>query len=156
MSLRRQSGVTLLETLVAAALLIVAAGGVLYVLAAFGKHVAQQGGPARMAALVVAQQTLRVAQDAWKYGSPGAAPSGSQSITLPLNASGTAPATLTTTVSGSGTSAQVTVTVRYTPEPGRSGDSGIVSVSGEVVQKAPLPGSQVSKPGLIPLPSGAP
>jgi hypothetical protein len=31
-----------------------------------------------------------------------------------------------------------------------------VSVSGEVDVKAPLPGSQVVRPGLIPLPSGAP
>lgn len=152
----RQSGFSLLETLVAAALLAVATVGVLYTVAVLGKHVAQQGGPARMAALVVAQQTLRVAQDAWKYGSPGSAPSGSQSITLPMNDAASAPAMLTTTVSGSASLAQVTVTVQYTPEPGRTGDSGIVSVSGEVIQKAPLPGSQLSKPGLIPLPSGAP
>jgi hypothetical protein len=109
-----------------------------------------------MAAVATAQQSLRVAQNAWKYGSPGSAPSGSRQITLALNATANEPATLTTSIGGSTSPAQITVTVRYTPEPGRAGDSGIVSVSGEVDVKAPLPGSQVVRPGLIPLPSGAP
>jgi type II secretory pathway pseudopilin PulG len=151
-----QSGITLLETVVAAGMLAVAIAGVLFALTGFSKFAAQQGGVARMAALTVAQQTLRVAQDAWKYGSPGAAPSGSQTILLPLSMSTTAPATLTATVSANGSSAQVTVTVQYTPEPNRTGDTGIVSVSGDLVQKAPLPGSQISRTGLIPMPSGAP
>ncbi|HKU67105.1 MAG TPA: hypothetical protein VJP85_04940 [Candidatus Baltobacteraceae bacterium] len=156
MSSRFQSGVTLVETAVAAAIVAIALGTALWAVVAFARHVAQQGGPARTAALVVAQQTLRVAQDAWKYGSPGSAPSGSQSITLPRSAATTAPATLTTTVSASTSPALVTVTVRYTPEPGRAGDPGVVSVSGELDAKAPLPGSQVNRPGLVPLPSGAP
>lgn len=109
-----------------------------------------------MAALTIAQQELRIAQNAWKYGSPGTAPSGTQTIVLPVSASTTAPATITTTLSASGTSAQLTVTVQYTPEPDRSGDTGVVSVTGEVAEKAPLPGSQVDRPGLIPMPSGAP
>lgn len=146
----------LLEAAIAAALIGIAVGGALFAITAFGKHIAQQGGPARMAALVEAQQTLRIAQDAWKYGSPGDAPSGSQTIQLPIGEAMTAPATLTTTVSGSGISAQITVTVTYTPEPGRTGDTGIVNLSGEVTEKAPLPGSQITRPGLIPLPSGAP
>ncbi|HEY9180048.1 MAG TPA: prepilin-type N-terminal cleavage/methylation domain-containing protein [Candidatus Baltobacteraceae bacterium] len=156
MNLRRQSGITLLETTIAAALLAIAAGGALFALSSFGAHIAQQGGPARMAALVAAQQTLRIAQDAWKYGSPGSAPSGSQTIALPLSTQTTAPALLTTTVSAGATSAQITVTVQYTPEPGRSGDPGVVMLSANVSEKAPLPGSQVTKPGLVPLPSGAP
>lgn len=147
MNLRAQTGVTLLETAVAAALTALAAGAALSIVAAFGKYTAQQGGPARTAALLIAQQTLRVAQDAWKYGSPGSAPAGTQSIALP--------GTVTTTTSIAGASAQVTVTVKYTPEPGRN-DPGAVSVSGSVVQEAPLPGSQIARPGLIPLPSGAP
>jgi type II secretory pathway pseudopilin PulG len=151
-----QSGITLLETAVAAGILAVAIAGVLFALTAFSKFIAQQAGVARMAALTLAQQTLRVAQNAWKYGSPGTAPSGSQAAVLPLSLSTTAPATLTSSVTMSGTSAQMTVTVRYTPEPNRPGDSGVVSVTGDLVQKAPLPGSQVSRPGLIPMPSGAP
>jgi len=147
---------TLLETAVAAAILAIAVTAALYAVAAFGKFTAQQGSPARMAALAAAQQALRIAQNAWKYGAPGAAPSGAQSITLPLSTNTTAPATLTTTLSASGASAQLTVTVHYTPEPGRAGDPGVVSVSGEVAEKAPLPGSQVQRPGLVPMPSGAP
>lgn len=155
MRLEGESGLTLVETVVAAAIVAVAAGGALYAIASFGKFARQQGGPARMAALAVAQQTLRIAQNAWKYGSPGDAPSGVQTIALPLNRATTAPASVTTSVVSDGTSAQIAVTVRYTPEPGRS-DSGLISVSGELSVKAPLPGSQVARPGLVPLPSGAP
>lgn len=150
-----QYGVTLVETVVAAAIVVIAAGGALYAIASFGKFTRYQDSPARAAALVTARQTLRIAQDAWKYGSPGSAPSGSQSIALPLNSATTAPASVTTSIAASGTSAQITVTVRYTPEPGRN-DTGVLSVSGEAAVKAPLPGSRVDRPGLVPLPSGAP
>lgn len=142
MNLRSQSGITLVETIVTAGITALSLGAALYAITMFGKHVAQQGGPARMTAIVTAEQTLRVAQDAWKYGSPGIAPAGTQG-------------NLTTTISSSTGPAQITVTVRYTPEPGR-GDPGIASISGEVAAKAPLPGSRVDRPGLIPLPSGAP
>jgi len=147
--------VRLLEAAVAAAIVATAIGGVLFAVIAVGKYSAQQAGPARTAALLLAQQTLRVAIDAWKYGSPGNAPAGTQTVQLPSGASGSTAASLATDVSGNGTSERVTVTVRYTPEPGR-GDPGIVSISGDVVVKAPLPGLQVSRPGLVPLPSGAP
>lgn len=155
MKLRQQSGITLVETAVVAGIIAVAVGGALYAIAAFGKHVAQQGGAARIAALSVARQTLHVAQNAWKYGSPGSAPSGAQSIMLPVSSAQSAPATVTTTLSASAATARITVTVRYTPEPGRS-DPGVVRISGEAAVKAPLPGSLVDRPGLIPLPSGAP
>lgn len=148
MSLRVQSGVTLLEAAVCAGIVAIAAGTALFAVASFGRHLAQPGGAARMAALLAAQQTLRVAQDAWKYGSPGGAPSGSQIIALP--------ATVTTAVDASTSPARITVTVHYTPEPGRNGDSGVVELTGELSAKAPLPGSRVQRPGLIPLPAGAP
>ncbi len=155
MRLRSQSGITLVETAVAAGLVAIAAGTVLYGIAMFGRFAGQQGGAARMAALLTAEQTLRIAQDAWKYGTPGDAPNGSQTISLPLSASTTQPALMTTTLSPSGASAQITVSIRYTPEPGR-GDPGVVSVSGNVYAKAPLPGSQIDRPGLVAMPSGAP
>ena len=138
----------LLEALVAVAIAALAAGASLWALAGFGKHLAQPGGAARSAALALAQQTLRVAQDAWKYGSPGSAPAGTQAVALP--------GTITTAISSASAPAQILVTVRYTPQPGRSGDTGVVSVSGAVDVKAPLPGSSVYRPGLVPLPSGAP
>lgn len=152
---RAQSGITLIETALAAAIIVVAVGGALFAIASFGKHLREQGGPEHVAALIAAQQTLRIAQDAWKYGSPGSAPAGSQSVSLPLNKATAQPATITTTIVPNGASAQITVTVQYTPEPGRH-DSGIVTVRGQLVAKAPLPGSQIDRPGLVPLPSGAP
>lgn len=148
MKLRSQSGITLVEAAVAAGIVTIAAGTALFAVAMFGRHIAQQGGTARMAALLLAQQTLRVAQDAWKYGSAGSAPTGTQSISLP--------GTVTTRLAAGTTPAQITVTVRYTPEPGRNGDSGVVQVTGELDVKAPLPGSRVERPGLIPLPGSAP
>lgn len=150
----RQSGITLVETAVAAGITAVAIAGVLFAMTAFGKYVRRQGGPARTAALIAAQQTLRVAQDAWKYGSPGSAPAGSQTLALPYNDATSAPATITASIAGS-SPAQITVTVRYTPEPGRD-DPGIVVMSGQLTVKAPLPGSHVDRPGLVPQPSGAP
>ena len=143
MSLRTQSGFTLAESLVAAALLAITLGGVFYALAAFGRHVAWQIAPQRRAAAILARQTLHVAEDAWKYGTPGNAPSGTQGG-------------VSTTIALDGDSATISVTVRYTPEPGARGDSGIVAVSGQVEQRSPLPGSTIERPGLVPLPSAAP
>lgn len=152
---RGQSGITLVETALAAGIIVVAAGGALFAITSFAKHLRDQGGAAHAAALIAAQQTLRIAQNVWKYGSPGSAPAGSQTVALPLNKVTTQPATITTRVVPNGTSAQITVTVQYTPEPGRQ-DSGVVTMSGQVSAKAPLPGSQIDRPGLVPLPSGAP
>lgn len=129
-----------------AAILAIAAGAALSAIATFGKYVAQQDSPQRKAALLLAQQTLRIAQNAWKYGSPGSAPTGTQSI---------GNLTVTTAISGSGGAQQITATVQYTPAPGHS-DSGTVRISGALSVKAPLPGSRVDRPGLVPLPSGAP
>jgi hypothetical protein len=140
--------VRLVETAIAAAIIAIAAGGALYAIGNFGKYLAQQSGPRHAAALVLAQQTLRVAQDAWKYGSPGGAPSGTQSLALP--------GSVTTSVSPSGSSAQITVTVQYTPDPAHRSDPGTVTIQGRADTKAPLPGSQIVRPGLIPLPTGAP
>lgn len=148
MKLRFQSGVTLFEVAVCAAVVAIVTGTVLFAAASFGRHIAQPAGSARTAALLAAQQTLRVAQNAWKYGSPGGAPSGSQSIALP--------GTLTTAIAASTSPARITVTVQYTPEPGRRGDSGVVELTGDLNVKAPLPGSRVDRPGLVPLPAGAP
>lgn len=145
----------LIEAAVAAAIVAAVVGGAFFAINSFGKYIAQQGGPARRAALVAAQQTLRLAQNAWKYGSPGTAPSGSQTVTIPLSTQTSAPATIATTLTPGGNSAQIQVTVRYTPEPGRN-DSGVVTMTAQVDVKAPLPGSQVNRPGLIPQPSGAP
>ncbi len=138
---------TLVETALAAAILALAAGAALYAVARFAKYSAQQAPAQRTAAIAIAEQTLRVAQDAWKYGPPGNAPAGTQRIPLP--------GTLTTTLSSGEASAHITVTVQYTPDPSRN-DTGIVSVSGDVVEKAPLPGSQIDRPGLITGPGGAP
>lgn len=144
---RSQSGFSLIETLVATAIVTLVVGSALFALATFGKYAAHQGGKARTAALSLAQQTLRDAQNAWKYGSPGVAPSGTQ-IAASVG-------TVTTTVAASASIAQITVRVTYTPDASYQ-DSGVVVLSGELQAKSPLPGAQIDRPGLVPQPAGAP
>lgn len=154
-NLRLQSGMTLVETAVAAAIIAIAAGAAMFAIGSFGRHVAQQYGPARSGALLAATQQLRLAQNAWKYGSPGNAPSGTQRITLPLGGGATTAATVSTTIASNGASTRVSLSVSYTPQP-NDADSGTISISQDLQAKAPLPGSEVEPPALIAAPTGAP
>lgn len=161
MNHRAQAGFTLLEAAISSAIVALVAGGSLFAISSFGRFTANQAGPVRKAALLLADQTLRVAQDAWKYGSPGNAPSGSTIAQVPVafpNATpSSAPVTVSTTISSiTATDAQITVQVRYTPDPGHPADSGTISVSGAATVRAPVPGSQLISPNAIPEPSGAP
>jgi hypothetical protein len=153
--------VKLIEVLVAIAVVAVALGAAIGAIGAFGRATTHQAGPIRSAAMLLAEQTLRVAQDAWKYGSPGTSPSGSWSTTVPLNlpngVSTTAPVTVTTTTSDTGAqSALVTVNVRYTPDPYHQDDPGAVSMTGQAQVRSPVPGATVVNPSLVPKPTGAP
>jgi type II secretory pathway pseudopilin PulG len=152
---------TLIESVVAAAVLAIATIAFLCAIGEFGRFTSHQAGAVRSAATALAEQTLRVAQDAWKYGSPGSGPAGTFQTSVPLNVPGGAPASapvsVTTNVgSGGAGSAQIDVTVLYTPDPDHMQDSGSVSLSGEAQVKAPLPGSTVAPAALIPQPANAP
>jgi len=156
-----EQGFTLVEAVVAAAVVAVAAGGALYALGAFARFASHEGGPARSAATAVAEQTLRTAQDAWKYGSPGNAPAGSQTlnaaVAIPGGPPASVPIAVTTTISSaSGSQAQISVTAVYPADAGRPGETGSVTMNGSVVVKAPVPGTQLADPQAIPAPSGAP
>jgi len=87
---------------------------------------------------------FRDAAQSWKYGSPGSYATGTFSNVSITEAAVTA------------TGAHLTVGVQYTPDAARGGEDGTITVEGDVAVKAPLPGSQVARPGLIPRPSGAP
>lgn len=154
-----QAGFTLLETLLATAILAAAAVGLFGALAAIGRAGAHAAGPRRQAATNFAEQTMRTAADAWKYGSAGAAPSGTFATSLPLPLPSSTPTTMPVQVSAvlssvTATSATIDITVQYTPDP-ESGDSGSISLESRVLQKAPAPGSLVSG-GAVAMPSGAP
>ena len=156
-----QAGVTLIETAVAVAVIAIGIGGLLFALSSFARFTAHQAGPVRTAATALADQTLRIAENAWKYGSPGEAPSGIATKALTVARAGADPETVPVSVATdlanvSTTGAQITVTVQYTPDPGHPSDNGRISVTGEVDVKAPAPGSQVTAPSMIPQPSGAP
>jgi prepilin-type N-terminal cleavage/methylation domain-containing protein len=155
-----QRGFTLIESAITAAIASLAIGTLVFAIGAFARFSAHQAGPVRVAATLLAEQTLRVAQNSWKYGSPGDAPVGTIATTVPVlgpNGATSAPVLLQTQISGSGSaSAQITVTVLYTPEPDRVHDSGSVTLSGELQMQSPLPDSTVAPASLIPQPSGAP
>jgi hypothetical protein len=152
--------VKLLEAIVALAIVAVAAGAWLSAGGAFARFSTHQASPVRAAAQLLAEQTLHVAQDAWKYGSLGSFPSGTWQTTVAPNAPDAAPAsapvTVETTVASSGQTANIAVTVQYTPDPKHPGDSGTVSLNGTLMVKAPAPGATLVRPALIPQPSGAP
>jgi hypothetical protein len=152
--------VKLLEAMLAVAIVAVATGAWLSASGAFARFSTHQVSPVRAAADLLAEQTLRVAQDAWKYGSPGTAPSGTWQTAVPLNAPDAAPTSapvaVTASIVSSGETADITVTVQYTPDPARPDDPGTVSLNGTLAVKAPTPGTHLVQPALIPQPSGAP
>jgi len=159
--MRAQAGFALIEVLAVIGIVAVCAGTLILAVSGFAKFGSHAVGPTREAATLFAEQTLRVAEDVWKYGAPGSAPSGSSQIALPVavpsSTPTTIPATVFSTLSNTGTAgATITVTVVYTPDPQHSGDPGTETLSGNLNVKAPLPGAQVERPGLIPMPANAP
>lgn len=159
--MRQQRGFTLLESTIAVAIIAVAASALLFAMGETGRFSSHQAGPVRSAATVLAEQTLRVAQDAWKYGTPGTSPAGSVQTSVPIlipnNTATTAPVSLRTVITSSGAdAAQIAVTVSYTPDPDHPRDPGSVTLNGNVQVKSPLPASTVAPAALIPQPAGAP
>jgi type II secretory pathway pseudopilin PulG len=141
-------GFALLEAAVAAGIVAVAAASLLFALSTSGRFMSHQSGPLHEAALLLATQTVRDAQQAWKYGAPGGAPQGTIPVTLPPS---NAPASLNVTLSGN----RLHVQVSYTPDPQHQ-DGGSVAIDALLEARAPLPGSRVDHPGLIPVPTPTP
>ncbi len=155
-----QAGFSLIEALCALGILVLAFAGFAVAFSTFGRFATHQAGPVRAAATVLAEQTLRVAQDAWKYGSPGLGPSGAFATAVPIGVPGeaptTAPVAVSALVTGGPPNATIGITVRYTPEPNRKGDDGVVTISGALQVKAPVPGATILESSPVPQPSGAP
>jgi type II secretory pathway pseudopilin PulG len=107
------------------------------------KFAGRASGPNRRAALAFARQTLRTAQDAWKYGAPGWVPAGSTSALIPF------PARITASLApGGAETAAISITVEYSPDPTQN-DSGIVTLESSLRAAAPLPGTRIEQPGTI-------
>lgn len=155
-----QGGFTLIESAIAAAVAGVAVVAFASAAAGFGRFAAHQAGPVHEAAAALAAQTLRVAQNAWKYGPPGQAPAGTFQTRLTVVRAGKVaqvPVTLTTSLGApNATSADVTVTVSYSPDPDHPQDPGVVTLRGAAQVQAPLPASTVAPAPLVPQPVGAP
>ncbi|HET9393048.1 MAG TPA: type II secretion system protein [Candidatus Rubrimentiphilum sp.] len=159
--MKSQAGFALLEVLAVIGIFAVCAGTLILAISGFAKFGSHAVGRNHAAALVFAEQTLRVAENAWKYGTPGAAPSGSAQVAIPVAVPSSAPTTIPVTVTStlsnaSSTGATIAVTVLYTPDPEHPGDSGIVTLNGTLNVKAPLPGAQVQRPGFVAQPQGGP
>lgn len=154
-----QRGFSLIESVVAAAVAAAAVGALACAMGEFGRFSSHQAGPVRESATALAEQTLRVASDAWKYGSPGGSPSGTAQTALSLvtpQGIKEVPVSVTTSLTAAAAWADVTVTVRYPPDADHVRDSGAVTVRGSARVKAPPPNSIVAPPGLVPQPDGAP
>lgn len=147
--MKAQRGFALIEAVIVIGIVAACAGALLLALANAAKSGTRAMGPNHVAALRLAAQTLRVAANAWKYGSLGDAPSGTEVASVPV------PLQIVSSVSQTGASSAVmTVTVSYTPDPGRA-EPGSVTLSGTLRAKAPLPGARVEQDGLISAPGAS-
>lgn len=155
--MKTQRGFALVEAVIVIGIAAVCAGALLLAISGVAKFGSHAGGPNRTAALAFARQTLRIAQNAWKYGSPGDSPNGTAAVTIPVAGpdatATTMPASVNAvlgTVDASGTS--LSITVSYPPDPGRA-DPGTVTLSGRLRVLAPPPGARLEQPGLIAQPN---
>ncbi len=104
---------------------------------------ASAGGANRQIALQAAAQTIRLAENVWKYGAQDA-PSGTLATTVPLDLPSAAPTTVPLTIeallSRTGASARLRVIVTY-PLDGFRRQTGRVTQDAVLHVAAPLPGS---------------
>lgn len=151
--MKPQRGFVLLEAIATVAIVALCAGALL---ASLSASAASGWTPQRnrAAAALLAAQLLRTAENAWKYGTPGDAPSGSIAASMPVAGSDAVPVTISSAItSQTADGAALSITVSYPSD--RAGDSGSITVTGALRVKAPLPGSQLERPGLVPQPGGA-
>ncbi len=148
--MKAQAGFALVEAIAVTAIVAAGAGVLILALSSVTKFASHAAGPNRVAASLFAEQTLRTAENAWKYGPPGNAPSGTLETAIPT------PVTVVSTISQTSASgADITVSVSYTPDPGRD-EPGSVTLNGVLRARAPLPGTRVERSGLIIAPAGSP
>jgi type II secretory pathway pseudopilin PulG len=165
-----EQGFALLEAIVSVALVALVLGALLFGAANFGRFGSHPSGTRREAAERLAAQTLRAAQDAWKYPDAGAAglpaPSGTWSTAMPVRAPGgetiAVPVTIQVTTAIAATAApndptseraRTSVTVTYPPDYSRD-DPGVAGVAADLAVKSPYPGEILTVP--VAQPSGAP
>ena len=153
--MKPQLGFALLEAIAVVAIASLCTGA-LFVAVSAAVSLEAPPGRNRAAATALAAQTLRVAEDAWKYGALESTPNGSAPALMHVQGSSeTVPVTISSAISSqTADGAAITITVTYPPGQD-GGDSGAVTIGGALRVKAPLPGAQVERPGLIPRPAAA-
>ncbi|HZZ66123.1 MAG TPA: hypothetical protein VFE17_11525 [Candidatus Baltobacteraceae bacterium] len=156
MAVRDQGGYALVEVVFAAAVISVGVAGLLGAMGVFARFAAHPDGAVRSAATLLAEQTLRLAQDAYKYGSPDL-PRDTEwqarvAIAGPDAMPTNVPVTVRTHVEGSPESAAIDVAVSYPGDPKSTNRSATVSLRGTLAVLAPVPGTSITRPGLVPGP----
>lgn len=153
-----QRGFSIIEAVVAAAVIAVGVGGLAGAMGTFARYAAHPEGARRGAAALLAEQTLRIAQDTYKYGAPDL-PSDKTwqahiTLALPQATPVCVPVTVHSLVEPSAGAAAIEITVTYPPDTTRPHDLGIVRVRGDLAVLSTLPGSSTIRPGLVPDPAG--
>lgn len=141
-------GTTLLETTVAVGIVAVITGAAL---SAGSMAAGAAGRSAVRGALQDAAATeLRVAFDALKYQGATLTPR-AIATTVPLAGGSPLPVVLSLQTQSAGGATTVTITAASTLD-----STQRVALSATLEQRAPLPGTQIVAPGLVPAPTGAP
>lgn len=120
------------------------------VLTASARVSARANDPLHAALSTYAVSLARDAVQSWKYGQPSNLASQTYTTTL-YGGAGAEPVTASvaeTVAAIDATTSQVTVTV--------ASGSESASANALLTVEAPLPGSQIARPGLVPMPSASP
>ena len=140
---------TLFETTIALGILAAVAGTTLGV-SAMAAHAAANA-TVRSVMQDAAEREMRVALDVLKYQGGSLAPA-TIATTLPLASASPLPVRLSvnsTAAGGGGTSVTIGVVAANDP-------TQRVTLTGTLDRRAPLPGTTLHAPGLVPAPTGAP
>lgn len=155
--MRSKRGFTLVETVLATAIVAIALSALLASLGGAARFAGAAAGPNRQLALDAAAETIRLGQNAWKYG-PQDVPSGTLATSVPVSVPGAPPTTMPLTIQAlltrAGDSAHLRVVVLY-PQDGFRDQTGRVVEDAVLHVSAPLPQSTVLA-APIAQPSGAP
>ncbi|HET7814035.1 MAG TPA: hypothetical protein VFL13_06650 [Candidatus Baltobacteraceae bacterium] len=140
-------GFTLVEAAVAVGIAALAAVLLAPVVSVAARASSRANDPVHAALSTYASGLVRDAAQAWKYGAPANAVSQTYTATISAGAAASPlPVSVTETIAAvDAASSQVTVTV--------TSGSVTASASAQVAASAPLPGSQIARPGLVPMPS---
>ena len=151
-SRRRQAGYTLIESVIAVALLAIVAGGT--VAAFLGVAKATAPDPARAAAEREMRRIVALQSALTKYADPGSVVINTAPwhTTIPSPQGSPIPLIVSATKNVLGSGYSLTITIQYPQGTG----TATLSKSVALVQKAPPPDTRLVAPGMYPAPDSTP